>query len=370
MKRNLIVGCGLSGAVVARCLADRGESSLIIDRRSHIAGNIFDYKDSETGIIVHQYGPHVFHTNVKKVWDFLSRFTNWNYYIHKAEALIDNNLVNIPFNLNTLYKVFPNSFAHTLENKLINLFGYNVKVSIMKLKENEDNDLKFLSEFIYEKVFKNYTIKQWGLSPELIDPMVMSRVPVYISRDNGYFQDIYQGIPLLGYTKMVENMLDNELIKVKLNTDYTSIDDLSSYSKIFFTGSIDEFFDYKYGVLPYRSLRFEIEHRDVEFFNNCAQTNYPNNYDFTRITEHKYFLNNKSDTTVISMEYSSAFELGKNERYYPIANEQSAAIYNKYFDEAKKISNLCFIGRLGDYKYYNMDQTVERAMSLFDGNRK
>ena len=364
-KSNLIVGCGLSGAVLANLIAtELDEKVTIIDRRSEIGGNIYDYKDKETGITVHKYGPHIFHTNNQRVWDFLSRHTRWNLFFFKPDIVIEGNVVSNPFTLTTLYQLFSEKLANRFEEKLISAYGYGVKVPILKLKENCDEDLKFLAQYVYENVFEKYTMKQWGLKPEEIDPAVTARVPIYISYDNRYFQDKYQGIPLNGYTNMIENIIKHPNIEIKLNTDFKNIS--GKYDRVFYSGAIDEYFDYKFGELPYRSLEFDFQVHNKEFYQFSAVTNYPNNYDFTRITEHKYFLDEKSDKTIISVEYPRRFELGKNERYYPISNLQNQNLYEKYKQEAQKIEGLYFIGRLGEYKYYNMDLAVERIFDIFE----
>lgn len=366
-NKNLIAGCGLSGAVIARLLADIGEKVLVIDRKNHIAGNIYDYKD-ENGIYIHKYGSHIFHTNNEKVWEFLNRFTSFNTYMHKVVALIDGIETTIPFNINTLYDVFPQSLAKRLEEKLLDKFEYNTKVPILEFQKQDDKDLKFLANYIYEKVFLHYTAKQWGKNPDEIASAVTARVPVYISKDDRYFQDKYQGIPLNGYTKMIENMLNHPNIEVKLNTDFKEFasenqEELKNF-RIFYTGSIDEFFDCKYGELPYRSVHFKFETHNREFYQSNAVVNYPCNYDFTRIHEYKYYLNDKSDKTVIAKEYSEYFQNGKNERYYPIENDDNKNLYEKYLSQTP--DNVYFLGRLGDYKYYDMDKAVERAINLFE----
>lgn len=363
--KNLVVGAGLSGAVVAERIASQlKEPVLVIDARDHIAGNIYDYRHS-SGITVHKYGPHIFHTNDKEVWDYLSGFTAWHYFFLKPNAWIDNIRATLPFNLNTLYQVFPAFLAERLEKKLVQTYGYNVKVPILKLKEQQDEDLKFLASYVYDKVFEKYTMKQWGLSPEEIDPAVMARVPVYVSRDDGYFQDKYQAIPAGGYTRLVEALLKNPLITVKLKTPFEKIKDSVEYERLFYTGPIDGFFDYKFGELPYRSLRFDVEQKPVEYYQPSVVTNYPNNFDFTRICEHKHFLDEKALSTVISVEYPQAFKRGENDPYYPVANPQSAQLYAKYRAQAQKLPGVYFFGRLGGYKYYNMDQAVAAALSLF-----
>ena len=360
MNMNLVIGCGLSGATIARLLAEKGEKVLIIDKKNHIGGNIYDYTD-ENGICIHKYGSHIFHTNNEKVWEFVKRFTDFNTYMHKVIAIIDGIETTIPFNINTLYDVFPKSLAERLETKLLKVFEYNTKVPILKFQEQKDEDLKFLSNYVYEKVFLHYTAKQWGKNPNEIDSAVTARVPVYISKDSRYFQDKYQGIPLNGYTKMVENILDHPNITVKLNTEYNK--SFTGYKQIFCTGSIDEFFDYKYGKLPYRSVNFKFENHNCEYYQSNAVVNYPCNYDFTRIHEYKYYLNDKSEKTVIAKEYSEPFKNGENERYYPIVNNENLAIYEKYQKETP--NNVYFLGRLGDYKYYDMDKAIERAINLF-----
>ncbi|MEI0748993.1 UDP-galactopyranose mutase [Brachyspira pulli] len=365
MYEYLIVGAGISGSVLANLIADKlNKKVLVIDRKNHIAGNCYDYKD-ENNITVHKYGPHVFHTNNKEVWDYLSKFTKWNYFYLKSNVVIEGNKVSLPFTLKTLREVFSPVMAERIENKLLSTYGYGVKVPILEFQNSKDEDLQFIGKYVYENVFKNYTMKQWGLKPEEIDPTVTARVPIYISNDVRYFQDKYQGIPLNGYTEMIKNILNHKNITVQLNTDSKELN-LNNFKYIYYTGAIDEYFDYKYGELPYRSLRFDIQTINKEYYQNTVVTNYPNDYDFTRITEHKYFLDEKSNKTTISIEYPEKFEIGKNERYYPISNDENNSLYNKYLEESKSNKNLYFFGRLGDYKYYNMDLAVERVLKLFD----
>ena len=361
---NLVVGCGFSGAVIANLLASKlGEKVLVIDKKNHIAGNSFDYRD-ENGIMIHKYGSHIFHTNSEKVWSFLKQFTDLNTYMHKVVAVIDGIETTIPFNFNTLYNVFPRTLAQRLEEKLLKTFEYNKKVPILEFQKQDDEDLKFLANYVYEKVFLHYTTKQWGNKPEEVDGAVTARVPVYLSKDDRYFQDKYQGIPLEGYSKVVEKILTHPNIELRLNTDYKDLK--GDFKRVFYTGSIDEFFNYKYGQLPYRSVNFKMETYDREYYQSNSVVNYPCNYDFTRIHEYKYYLNDKSDKTVIAKEYSENFELGKNERYYPIPKPENTVLYNKYAEEAKALKNVYFLGRLGDYKYYDIDKAVLRAIELFE----
>ena len=363
--KNLVVGCGFSGAVIANKIAtELNEPVTIIDIKNHIGGNCYDYW--QDGICVHKYGTHIFHTSLKNVWDYISRFTKWYPYMHQVKGLIDGQEVPIPFNLNSIHQVFPKSIADKLEKKLIEKFGFNVKVPILQLRKANDEDLTFLADFVYEKIFLHYTLKQWGMTPEDLDPAVTGRVPVYISRDNRYFQDIYQGIPMSGYTPVIEKMLDNPLITVRLKTDFKTIQDTVQYDRLFYTGPIDEFFDYELGELPYRSLKFDFVTFDKPYFQSNSVINYPNNYDFTRIGEYKYFLDNRTDKTVVSFEYPQSFCLGQNDRYYPIVRDENAALYQRYLDKAASLKNVYFLGRLGDYKYYDMDKAIAKALDLFE----
>lgn len=367
----LIVGAGISGSVLANLIANRlNEKVVVVERREYIAGNCYDYLEKiESGdITVHKYGPHIFHTNNKEVWDYLSLFTKWHYFYLKPNVMIEGNIVSLPFTLRTLRELFSVSMAERLENKLIARYGYGIKIPILEFQKSRDKDLKFIGKFVYDNVFKNYTVKQWGLKPEEIDANVTARVPIYISNDSRYFQDKYQAIPSQGYTKLIENILRHKNITVRLNTDYKRLKDIKEFKAIFYSGAIDEYFNYCYGELPYRSLRFDIRKINKEYYQNAVVTNYPNDYDFTRITEHKYFLDEKSKETIISVEYPQAFSLEDEscERYYPINNKENDSLYNKYLKEARKQKNVYFFGRLGDYKYYNMDLAVERVFKLFN----
>lgn len=371
-KLNIVVGAGFSGAVIANLAADKlDEQVIVLEKKSHIAGNSYDYRD-ENGIMIHKYGSHIFHTNNEKVWEYLKQFTDFNTYMHKVVGIIDGIEAQIPFNFHTLYEVFPETMAKRLEIKLLDAFPYNSKVPILEFQKQDDDDLQYLANYVYEKIFLNYTTKQWGVSPKDVDGAVTARVPVYLSLDDRYFQDKYQGIPLNGYTKVVENMLNHKNIELHLNTDYETFrkntENLYDWNnvRIFYTGSIDEFFNYKYGQLPYRSVNFKFETHDVEFYQSHACINYPNNYDFTRIHEYKHYLNDRSDKTVIAKEYSEFFELGKNERCYPIASDENFELYCKYLEDAKNLENVYFLGRLGDYKYYNIDTAIARALEVFE----
>lgn len=361
---NIIVGAGLTGATLANKIATRLDQKVtIIDKRNHPAGNCYDEFDEED-LYIKKYGPHIFHTNNKQVWDYLSQFTDWHPFYLRPNAIIDGNPVNIPFNLDSINKCFPKTLAARLEQKLLQKYEYNTRISIPELLNQEDKELKFLANYIYEKIFKNYTEKQWGTRAEQVDKSVLSRVPVVISRDSRYFQDRYQAIPRYGYTKMIEKMLAHPNIELILNTKFDKA--VHQAKRVVFTGCIDEFFDYKFGKLPYRSLNFVFRKINREFYQEASVVNYPNDYDFTRITEFKHFLALKTNKTIIAEEYPQAYKTGKNEPYYPILNEDNNNLLEKYRAEAQKIYGLIIAGRLGEYRYYNMDEAVARALDIFE----
>ncbi len=362
-ETNLVVGAGLSGATVARLLADLGEKVMVIDKRCHIAGNCYDYRDCNN-IMIHKYGSHIFHTNDEEVWDFVNRFADFNCYEHKVRVVIDGIQTVLPFNLTTLHDVFLKDLADRLENKLINVYGYGQKIPILEFKKQSDPDLLYLADYVYEKVFLHYTMKQWGFTPKEVDGEVTARVPVYVSRDDRYFQDKHQGIPTKGYTEMVGGMLNHPMIDVRLNTDYNEVS-LGNYKRVIYTGSIDEFCGYVYGELPYRSVRFEHTTMDCNHYLPVAVVNYPCDYDYTRVHEFKYYLEDKSEKTVITKEYPEQFVLGKNDRYYPIPKESNRELYQKYLKMASRGRSHCyFLGRLGDYNYYDMDKAIKRGIKF------
>ncbi len=376
----LIVGAGLTGAVLAeRAASQLGLSVLVLDRRPHVGGNTFDPLD-ETGVRVHRYGPHFFHTNSAKVWDYLSEFTAWHPYEHRVLAEIEGQRVPVPFNLTSLHALFPVAQAERLERLLVGTYGAEAKVPILKLRETagadptlsarDRADLAALADYIYERVFYGYTVKQWDLEPEALGSAVMGRVPVHISRDDRYFQDTYQALPADGYAAMVERMLAHPNIHVETGVDFHEAEGGVSFHRLIYTGPIDVFFEEAYGPLPYRSLRFEFEPHDAPFVQECAQVNFPNRPgegpDYTRITEVKHATGQVVDGTVLCVEYPRAHTPGQTEPYYPIPMESTRAQYAKYAAEAAKEARTIFAGRLADYKYYNMDQAVGRALSVFD----
>ncbi len=373
MYNSIIIGAGCAGATMARQLADNGQKVLVIDKRPHIGGNCYDAYD-EHGVLIHVYGPHIFHTNEKKVYDYLSRFTKWYDYQHEVVAKVDDMLIPVPFNLNTLKMVYGEKKAKELEEKLVDMFGMDTKVPILKLRESTDEEIKAIADYVYNNIFLKYTMKQWGKKPEEIDPAVTGRVPVYISYDNRYFQDKYQGMPLDGYTKMFENMLAHENITVKLNTDAKDLltftdgkvffEDKQYEGNVIYTGQADQLFDNEFGMLPYRTLDFVFENYPQDSYQGRALVNYTVSEDYTRITEFKYLTNQKiSSTTTIVKEYSKAYTGSDDETpYYAIINEENLAKYDLYKEKAASYGNVKLLGRLAEYKYYNIDAIVLKAL--------
>jgi UDP-galactopyranose mutase len=363
----LVVGAGYSGAVMAERIATQlDQRVLVIDRRSHIAGNAHDYLN-EQGVLVHGYGPHLFHTNSQRVWDYLSQFTTWRPYSHRARAIVDGREIPIPFNFQSLAMVFPESRAQKLQSRLIEKYGAGAEVPILKLRQETDPDLRELAEFIYNKIFHGYTVKQWALKPEQLAPSVTARVPVRLSTDDRYFQDRFQAMPAEGYTPMFQRMLTHRNIHVALGMDYRHLSASIRYKRMIFTGPIDAYFDFIHGELPYRSLRFEFQTLQQKQFQSVGTMNFPNDEKFTRITEFKILSGQTCPNTTIAREFSQAHVKGITEPFYPIPREENRAVFEKYHQEAKKLGgSVVFCGRLADYQYYNMDQVVARALVLFE----
>ena len=363
----LIVGAGFAGATLAERIATQLDKRVIlIDKRKHIGGNAYDHYHS-SGFLVHKYGPHLFHTNSPKVFDYLSQFTHWHEYIHKVYACIDNKQVPIPFSLSTIYAIFPVEEAQKYESELLSNYSYGSKISILKLRENSSGILRKLADFIYEKLFYNYTLKQWGLKPEELSESVTARVPIYISHDDRYFTDKYQYMPNEGYTKIFERMINHKNIKLIPNIDFSEIVDIVNFNKLIFTGPIDEYFGYMYGELPYRSLEFADKIVEQEYFQDVAIVNYPDGKPYTRIVEYKHITKQIYPKSCIVYEYPKSF-INKEEqnRYYPIPRDINRQLYKKYQMEAQKLKNVFFCGRLGEYIYYNMDQVVAKSLTLFE----
>ncbi len=376
----LAVGAGYAGAVAARALADQGKRVLVLERRDHIGGNAYDRPD-QAGVLIHQYGPHIFHTNDKQVFDWLSRFTRWRDYQHRVVANIPDGrggriTYPVPFNLTSLETAFGPEEGRRLGDKLTAAYGAEKKVTILELRQNQDPSIAALADYVYEHVFVHYTMKQWGQRPEDIDPNTTARVPVFLSRDDRYFQDTYQGMPLEGYTPMFERMLDHPSITVELGTDALGRLDLSGNTlkvdgapfdgQVIYTGQADELFGFRFGPLPYRTLDFAFETLEQDDFQGYGTVNYTVDEDFTRITEFKHLTGQAAPgVTTIVKEYSKAYTGERGEiPYYAIINPENNALYAKYRAEADRFSNLHLLGRLAEYKYYNMDAIAGKALEL------
>jgi UDP-galactopyranose mutase len=353
----LIVGAGFAGCVLAeRLAAGLGKRVLLLDKRPHIGGNAYDHYD-EHGILVHRYGPHIFHTNSREVFSYLSRFTEWHPYQHRVRAWVDGRLVPIPINLDTINTLYGTTFDAFQLGK----FYQSIAEPQAELKTSEDVILNQVGRELYEKFFKHYTRKQWGLDPSELDAAVTARVPTRTNRDDRYFTDAYQAMPLGGFTRMFERMLDHPKIKILMNTDYREIEGSVLYDEIIFTGPIDEFFDYRFGKLPYRSLRFQWETLNVAQAQPVAVVNYPNDNLYTRVTEFKHLTGQDHPKTTRVYEYPQS----EGDPYYPIPRPENAALYKRYQALADVTPGVHFVGRLGTYKYYNMDQVVAQALTTF-----
>ncbi|MCB2376140.1 UDP-galactopyranose mutase [Hymenobacter sp. BT635] len=353
----LIVGAGFAGSVLAERLATRSNKKvLILDKRSHIAGNAYDHYN-EDGILVHKYGPHIFHTNSKDVFEYLSNFTDWRPYEHRVLASVDGQMVPMPINLDTINKLY----GLSLNSFEVEQFLESLAEQIPVIKTSEDVVVSKVGRELYEKFFRNYTRKQWGMDPSELDKSVTSRVPTRTNRDDRYFTDTYQAMPLHGYTRMFERMLDHPNISIMLNTDYHDVIDFIPFKEIIFTGPVDEYFDFKFGKLPYRSLEFKHETLNTEKFLAAPVVNYPNEHLYTRITEFKALTGQQHPKTSVVYEYPKA----EGDPYYPIPRLENAELYNKYKKLADETPNVHFVGRLATYKYYNMDQVVAQALTLY-----
>lgn len=357
----LIVGAGLYGAVCAYELKKAGKKCLVIDKSDHIAGNI--YTKEVSGINVHQYGAHIFHTSNKKVWDYVNQFAEFNHYINSPIAVYKDELYNLPFNMNTFSKMWnirtPQEAKDMIEKQVKDL-------NITEPRNLEEQALSLVGRDVYEKLVKGYTEKQWGRDCTELPSFIIKRLPCRFTYDNNYFNDRYQGIPMGGYTQMVEKMLAGT--EVKLNTDYFEFikENPEIAEKIIFTGCIDEYYNFQFGPLKYRSVRFETEELPMESYQGNAVVNYTEReVPYTRIIEHKHFEFGKQPTTIISREYSSEWSVGK-EPYYPVNDDENTALYAKYAALAEKEGNVIFGGRLGAYKYYDMDKVIDAALTMLE----
>jgi UDP-galactopyranose mutase len=353
----LIVGAGFAGSVLAERLANGSNKKVLIcDKRSHIAGNAFDYYN-DAGILIHKYGPHIFHTNSKEVFDYLGKFTEWREYQHRVLAHVDGMLLPIPINLDTINKIYGlNLTAFEVED-----FFAKIAEPIEHIRTSEDVVVSKVGRELYQKFFRNYTRKQWGLDPSELDASVTARVPTRTNRDDRYFTDIYQAMPKYGFTRMFENILDSPNIKIMLNCDYREIIKDIPFKQMIYTGPVDSFFNYVYGKLPYRSLEFKHETHDVEQFQIAPVVNYPNEQAYTRITEFKYLTGQEHKKTSIVYEFPQA----EGDPYYPIPRKENAEIYAKYKALADAREDVHFVGRLATYKYYNMDQIVAQSLTEY-----
>lgn len=375
----LVIGAGYAGSVAAREMAERGgRRVLVLERRGHVGGNAYDCLD-EHGILIHKYGPHIFHTSERRVFDYLSRFTGWRDYQHRVVANVHGRFLPVPFNLASLHMAFPKEKAARLEDKLLSAYSANARVTILSLRENTDPELREVADYVYENVFVHYTMKQWGQTPEEIDPATTARVPILLSRDDRYFQDPYQGMPLEGYTPLFQRMLDHLRITVELGVDARErmaledgvirLDGEPFAGPVIYTGEVDELFSFRFGHLPYRTLDFDFETLEVDRFQPTATVNYTVSEDYTRITEYKQLTGQVVPRrTTIMKEYSRAYTGSPGEiPYYAVISPENNALYGRYRDLAGGFSNLHLLGRLAEYKYYNMDAIALRALTLCDG---
>ncbi|KLU59400.1 dTDP-fucopyranose mutase [Peptococcaceae bacterium CEB3] len=380
MEDIIVVGCGFAGAVAARKLAEEKKKRVVIlEKRSHIGGNMYDSEDIN-GILVHWYGPHIFHTESKRIFEYLRRFTEWVRYEHKVMGNIRGQLVPIPFNYSSLEDLFPEDNASDLKCRLSRTFPNKTRISILELLKSDDAEVKRFGRAVYDMVFVNYTAKQWGVPPEKIDSSVINRVPVVLGYDNKYFQDPIQYMPTNGFTRLFDNMISHPNINVEVNCDASKrirldrkrgrvyFDGKVWDRPIVYTGALDELMEYEFGALPYRSLDLVFERYKMNYYQLAAVVNYPNEEKFTRITEFKHFTCERASTeTTILKEYPMDYDITApkgNIPYYPIINEENLILYAKYRDALRRFGNIYPCGRLAEYRYYNMDAVVDRALSL------
>ncbi len=353
----LIVGAGFAGSVLAERLArGSGKRVLLIDKRRHVGGNAYDHHDDD-GILVHRYGPHIFHTSSREVFDYLSQFTAWRSYQHRVLASVDGQHVPIPINLDTINRLYN---LRLTSFELESFFAERAE-KVERIRTSEDVIVSKVGRELYEKFFRGYTRKQWGLDPSELDASVTARIPVRTSRDDRYFTDTYQAMPLHGYTRMFERLLEHPNIKVMLGVDFREVEHAIPHDQVIYTGPIDAYFDDCYGRLPYRSLEFQFETKNVEVFQPAPVVNHPNEHAYTRVTEFKYLTGQEHAKTSLVYEYPRA----EGDPYYPIPRPENAELYRKYEALAGATPNVHFVGRLATYRYYNMDQVVAQALTLY-----
>lgn len=353
----LVVGAGFAGAVAAERMARcHGKKVLVVDRREHVGGNAYDHYD-KSGLLVHRYGPHIFHTNSEQVFQYLSQFTSWRCYEHRVRASIEGRLVPVPINMDTvnlLYNLNLNS-----EGEVEAFFAASAEPR-SSIRTSEDVVVSKVGRDLYEKLFRNYTRKQWGKDPSQLDAQVTARIPVRTNRDDRYFTDRFQAMPKHGYTRMFENMLDHPNIYLELGSDFRDVVKKVKFDEIIYSGPVDEFFDFRFGDLPYRSLRFQHETIDTEYLQPVAVINYPNEHAYTRVTEFKHLTGQSHRQTSIVYEYPAS----AGDPYYPVPTPENGALYKRYAELAASHSRVHFVGRLATYKYYNMDQVVAQALTV------
>ncbi|WP_038176765.1 UDP-galactopyranose mutase [Treponema pedis] len=375
MYDYIIVGAGISGSVLARSLAEKEKKILLVEKRNHIAGNIYDLKN-DIGILVQKYGPHIFHTNIQEVWTFLKKFGKWNDYYLKCMVFMNGKYTPSPFNFQTIDDYFTEEKAKEIKDHIAKIYGNASKSTIIDMLNSEDNVIRQYANFLFENDYSLYTAKQWGIKPNEIDVSVLKRVPVLFSYKNGYFEDKYQAMPENGFTKIVENILNHQNITVKLNVNAKDkiVIDLQRKQTLYenkkmplvWTGALDELFDFKYGKLPYRSLCFKWKTFDKDSYQEAPVVAYPQENGYTRITEYKKLpFQNVPGKTTVAFEYPLMID-EKNiaEPYYPIPTEQNQKMYQKYRADADQLENLTLCGRLAEYRYYNMDQAVFNALKI------
>ena len=372
----IVVGAGFAGATIANRLANANKKVLIIEKRNHIGGNAYDYYN-ENGVLVHKYGPHIFHTSIKRVFDYLNSFVEFEKYEHKVLGNIDGTLVPIPFNFTALERLF-GSQANDIENKLLNRYPNQSRISVLDLMNDDDKAIKDFGKYVYEKVFAFYTAKQWRIKIEDVDKSVINRVPVVIGYEDLYFSDSYQFMPKNGFSDIFNKMLDSPNIDIILGTSANSIltlkNDKVYYNnqefkgKVVYTGALDELFNYQYGILPYRSLRLKFEDHDITWYQPASVVNYTTSEKFTRITEFKYLSNQDiPNRTTILKEYPLSYtekNYQKATPYYPIQNEENIQKYLRYKDLLSNYKNIYLCGRLAEYEYYNMDKVIDKALDV------
>lgn len=358
MFDHLIVGAGFAGSVLAERLASQlGRRVLICDKRPHVGGNAYDHYDDH-GVLVHKYGPHIFHTSSPRVVRYLSQFTAWRPYEHRVLAKVDGKLLPFPINVDTVNRLY----GLSMEPDEVAAYFARVAEPASQVRTSEDAVVSKIGRDLYERFFRNYTRKQWGLDPSQLDASVAARVPARLDRDDRYFTDDFQAMPRHGYTRLFERMLDHRNITVVLNADYRDVMREVSHREMIYTGPVDAYFDHRYGKLPYRSIDFRFETHDVEVFQPAAVVNYPNEHEYTRITEFKYLTGQSHKKTSVVYEHPTA----SGDPYYPVPRPENAERYRRYKALADATPHVRFVGRLATYRYYNMDQVIAQALTTFD----